>query len=229
MAAPSMKSGDGPIAVTGNAPVQPKRNRAPFVLGGLVLAAAAGAGIYYITHVGKVSTDDAQVEAHVQNVAARVTGQVKTVNVQDNQEVKAGDVLVVLDDREQLVKVKAAAADLVANRALLRAAQTQQALIDKTAKANLAVAQGGVEQASAMTGTTQAGIDQSMADVAAAESHKQLTKTERATAERLHSGGALAQSELDVRVAADQQADAQLSQAKARLASALANRGNTGG
>ncbi len=228
MAAPSMKSGDGPVAVTG-APAQPKRNRAPFVLGGLVLAAAIGAGIYYITHVGKVSTDDAQVEAHVQNVASRVSGQVKTVLVQDNQAVKTGDVLVLLDDSDQVVKVKAASADLKANLAQLHAAQAQKSLIETTAKANLAVAEGGVEQASAMTGTTQAGIDQSKADVAAAESHKALTKTERATAERLHSGGALAQSELDVRIAADLGADAALAQAKARLASALANRGNTGG
>jgi membrane fusion protein (multidrug efflux system) len=230
MAAPSVKpSGDGPAiaSVAGDTP--PKRKRAPFVIGGLVLAAAAVAVIYYVTHIGKVSTDDAQVEAHVQNVAVRIAGQVKTVLVKDNQEVKAGDVLVILDDSDQIVRVKAATADLKANNAQLRAAKTQESLIEKTAKANLAVAQGGVEQASSMTGTTQASIEQAKADVAAAESRKTLTKTERDRAETLHKGGAMAQSELDVRVAADLGADAALAQAKARLESALANRGNTGG
>lgn len=215
-----------PIAT--EAPVK-KRKRAPFVFGGLVLAAAAIAIIYYVSRLGKESTDDAQVEAHVGYVAARIAGQVKRVAVTDNQEVKVGDVLVELDDRDQQVKVAAARADLAATQAQLHTAQTQLSLTEKTAKANLAVAKGGVEQAAAMTGTTQAQIDQARADVSAAESHKQLTKIDRDRAEQLHKGGAMAQSEVDVKLAADQGADAQLAQAKAHLANALASRGNSNG
>ena len=201
-----------------------KRRRAPIVLAGLAIA-ALGVGLYlYISRLGKESTDDAQVEAHIASVSARIPGQVKRVLVNDNQDVKAGDVLVELDDRDQQVNLVAARADLADAQALLRTAATQLALTDKTAKANLAVAQGGVEQASAMTGTTAAQIDQARADVASAESHKRLTQRDRDRAEQLHSGGAMAQSEVDVRVAADQQADAQLAEAKARLASALAGR-----
>jgi membrane fusion protein (multidrug efflux system) len=205
------------------------RSRAPFVAGGLVVAAVGVALYIYVSRQGKEKTDDAQVEAHVSNVAARITGQVKRVVVSDNQEVKPGDTLVELDDRDQQVKVVAARADLAATNAQLNMAQTQLALTDKTAKANLAVAKGAIEQAAAVTGNTAAQIDQAKADVAAAESRKQLTKLDRDRAEKLRATGAATQSEIDARVSADTQADAALAQAKARVASALANRSNSSG
>src|SRR2546421_3681267 len=143
-----------------------KRRRAPVVCASLAIVAAGVAAYLYLSRRGKEKTDDAQVEAHVANVSARTAGQVKRVVVSDNQEVKPGDVLVELDDRDQQVRVASARADLAAAQAQQRTAQTQLALTEKTAKANYVVATAGVEQASAMTGTTQAQIDQSKADVA---------------------------------------------------------------
>jgi len=211
------------------APTAKKRKKAPVVFGGLIGAAVVIAGVVYFTRLGKESTDDAQVEAHVANVSARIAGQVKRVLVEDNQPVKKGDVIVELDDRDQQVRVLSARADLAAAQAQLRQAQTQLALTDKTAKANLAVAKGGIAQAAAVTGSTQAMIDQAKADVSAAESRKQLTKLDRDRYEKMLAGGAVAKAEVDARVAADTQADAQLAQAKARLTTALANRSNSSG
>jgi len=162
-------------------------------------------------------------------VAARVAGQVKRVLVVDNQEVKAGDLLFELDDRDQLVRQSQALAELAATNAQLRQAQIQLALTEKTAKANLTVAQGAISQAAALTGSTAAQIDQAKADVAAAESRKQLTKLDRERSEKLRSTGAVTQSEIDMRVSADTQADASLAQAQARLVSAMANRSNSSG
>jgi membrane fusion protein (multidrug efflux system) len=210
------------------APAKPRR-LAPLVLLGLVVIAAAVAAFLYFSRVGKEKTDDAQVEAHVSNVSARVAGQVKRVLVADNQQVKPGDVLVELDDRDQQVRLIAARADLAAATAQLHMAQTQLSLTDKTAKANLAVAEGGIAQAVAVTGSTAAQIDQARADVQAAESHKELTKLDRDRTERLRATGAATQADIDMRVAADTQADAALAQAQARLASALANRSNSSG
>jgi membrane fusion protein (multidrug efflux system) len=213
-----------------DAPAPPaKRRRAPFVAGGLVVAAAAVAGILYLTRLGKEKTDDAQVEAHVSNIAAQIAGQVKRVLVADNQDVKAGDVLVELDDRDQQAKLAAARADLGEATAQLRLAETQLALTEKTARANLTVAEGAIAQAAAVTGNTAAQIDQARADVAAAESRKQLTRVERDRAERLRKMGAAPQSDIDEKIAADTAADAALAQAQARVASALANRSNSSG
>lgn len=218
-----------PVPVSPDAPSVKKRRRAPFVLGGLLVVAGAIATYIYVSRLGREKTDDAQVEAHVSNVSARIAGQVKRVLVVDNQEVKAGDPLIELDDRDQQVKLVAARADLAAASAQLRMAHTQLALTDKTARANLTVAQGAIAQAAAVTGNTTAQIDQAKADIAAAESRKQLARIDRDRAERLHATGAVTQSEVDARVAGDTQADASLAQAQARLASALANRSNSSG
>lgn len=212
-----------------DAPRAKPRRRAPLVFAGLLVVAAGIAVYIYLSRLGREATDDAQVEAHVTSVAARVAGQVKRVLVADNQEVKAGDLLVELDDRDQQVRVAEARANLDGAVASLRIAETQLALTEKTAPANLTVAQGAIAQAAAVTGSTAAQIDQARADVAAAESHKQLTRLDRDRAERLRASGATSQSDLDIRVAADTQADAALAQAQARLASALANRSNSSG
>jgi len=224
MAAPSIKAVDTqPVAAP------PRRKRAPFVLGGLLVVAAAVAIYLYVSRLGKEKTDDAQVEAHVASISARIPGQVKRVLVQDNQDVKAGEVLVELDDRDQQAKVAAAHADLAAAQAQQRAAQTQLSLTEKTAAANLAVAKGGIEQAAAMTGSTQALIDQARADIAVSESRKALTKLERERSEKLAAEGAVTKAEVDAKRAADEQAEAQLAQAKARLVTAMANRSNSSG
>jgi membrane fusion protein, multidrug efflux system len=211
------------------APTVTPRRRAPFIVGGLLIVAGGIATFLYVSRLGNEKTDDAQVEAHVSNVAARVAGQVTRVLVVDNQEVKVGDLLFELDDRDQQVKVNSATADLAATNVQLRQAQIQLALTDKTAKANLTVAQGAISQAAALTGSTAAQIDQAKADVSAAESRKQLTKLDRERSEKLRATGAVTQSEIDLRVSADTQADASLAQAQARLASALANRSNSSG
>jgi membrane fusion protein (multidrug efflux system) len=218
-----------PPELSQDGPIVKKRRRAPFVLVGLLVVAGAVATYIYVSRLGREKTDDAQIEAHVSNVAARIAGQVKRVLVVDNQEVKVGDALVELDDRDQQVKLAAARAVLAEAQAQQRMAQTQLALTEKTARANLAVAQGAIAQAAAVTGSTAAQIEQAKADVAAAESRKQLTKIDRERAERLHASGAVTQSEIDARVSADTQADASLAQARARLASALANRSNSSG
>jgi membrane fusion protein (multidrug efflux system) len=56
------------------------------------------------------TTDDAFITARVHQISTRVQGQVLSVNVNDNQKVKAGDVLVVLDPREFEANVKSAQA-----------------------------------------------------------------------------------------------------------------------
>src|SRR4051812_10401615 len=87
-----------PTAPVVPAPVveKPRISRAKILLPILVAIAAIGSGTTYALSLGTETTDDAQVEGHVANVSPRIGGQVKRVLIQDNQEVKAGDVLVEL-------------------------------------------------------------------------------------------------------------------------------------
>lgn len=196
----------------------------------MLAAIAVGAGaLTWSLGRGKESTDDAQIEGHVANVNPRVGGQVKTVLVKDNEVVHAGDVLVELDDRDYRVRVDVATADLAAAQASLDAAKAQLVVTTKSAEANVVVAKGGVSQARALEGSTFATIDQARADVAAAESRRDLAKLEHDRSEHLVGEGAVARADLDLKSAALEQAEAALRQARARLVSAQSNVGNSSG
>jgi membrane fusion protein (multidrug efflux system) len=208
----------------------PRRPRRALVA--LPLLTALGLGIgssVYLLGRGHESTNDAQVEGHVASVAARVTGQVQQVLVNDNQQVAAGDLLVVLDDRDLAAKVAAARADLAAMVAQQRAAQTSLSVTRAAADSNLAIARGGLKQAAAVEGTTRATIVRSEADLTAAESRRNLAQLELDRTQKLVESGALSQSELDVKRSAFEQADANREQARAALVSARANVDNSSG
>ena len=222
------RADDDVVALEPPAPAK-KRKKAPLVLGALVAIAGSVGAYLYISSRGKESTDDAQVEGHVAAVAARVSGQVAHVLVEDDQPVKAGDVLVELDDADYQARLTAARADLAAAQAGQHSAAAQVALTRKQVDANLAIARGGIAQASAVSGSTQALIDQATADVGAAASHAQLAHVELARSEKLVATGAVPQSELDGKRAAADAADAQLLQARARVVTAEANRANSSG
>jgi len=58
------------------------------------------------------TTNNAQVEAYINNVSARASGHIKEIRFETNQFVNKGDTLVILDDSEYLIKVRQAEADL---------------------------------------------------------------------------------------------------------------------
>lgn len=77
-------------------------------------------GIFYSVHsVYYKSTDDAFVEGHVITVAPRVAGIVLHLNIEDNQEVKKGDLLLEIDPNDYEAKLKETKAKLEEAKAAL--------------------------------------------------------------------------------------------------------------
>ncbi len=72
-----------------------QKKKKAFMIVGAVVAIGLIAG-YFISAYNKthISTDDAFIEGNIHTISARVSGSVKTVLVDDNQQVKPGDVLV---------------------------------------------------------------------------------------------------------------------------------------
>ena len=206
-----------------------KKKRTPRLIAALVAIALVGAGVWYLITTGRESTDDAQVEGRVMNVAARVSGQVLRVHVRDNQIVDAGDVVVELDPADYAARVDAARADLAAARASADAARSALALTSKTAPATLVEARGGFTAASSSVAAADATIEQARADLAAAKARHALAKLEVERAETLVAQQALPRQQLDTRRSELESAEAQLGEANARLNAAQANRATTTG
>ena len=95
-------------------------------------------------------TNDAYVNADYTLVAPKVSGYIAEVKVQDNQQVKAGDVLATLDDRDYRVALESAEADLQVSEAKLLSSQAQleqqQSAIEQS-KATLAASQATAQYA----------------------------------------------------------------------------------
>ena len=111
---PHVDGDPGPPTGTGVTPVRGHRGRSLAIgLGVLILIIAVG--IPMIRHaLNTVSTDDAYVNSHVTFVAPRVAGQVMKVLVDDNNQVRKGDLIVQLDKEpfEVMVRMKQAAVDV---------------------------------------------------------------------------------------------------------------------
>ena len=87
----------------------PKTKRLLFAGGALLLAVLLGLFLFYHN---RESTDDAQVDGHITQISSKVYGRVAEVLVNDNQEVKAGQILVKLDPRDYQASVDQAKAQL---------------------------------------------------------------------------------------------------------------------
>jgi len=107
-----------------NTPAPKKRSKVFLIVLILLVLAGSWFGYTKYLHAQKhEETDDAQVEANISPVIPRVGGYVKEVRVKDNQMVKKGDILVVLDDRDLRLKVMQAEAALATAQSNLGAAQ----------------------------------------------------------------------------------------------------------
>ena len=156
----------------------PKNNRrfhAVLAVAGVVAAAALTCA--YVRFVAPYeSTDDAFIEGDATPIAPQVAGQVVQLLVNDNQEVKQGEVLVRIDAREYQAKVDQARANLEAAKGRLDQASAQYAVDEakvEQEKANVIVAQAESRYAEADSKRYQ-----SVGDIAVSQSQLDLADTQ---------------------------------------------------
>src|ERR1700688_711975 len=94
------------------------------LIGGITLGVVLIAALLYLLRARNFeSTDDAYTTAHVHQISARVAGTVESVKVNDNQFVKKGEPLAVLDQRDFKVAAEQASAQVLQRRAAIDQAQ----------------------------------------------------------------------------------------------------------
>jgi membrane fusion protein, multidrug efflux system len=192
------------------------KRRRNMIIAGVVLVVLVGGLLLWRYLSTYESTDDAQADVHLYPVSARVSGYVVKVNVDDNQWVQQGTVLVEIDPKDYEVAVAQAQANLASAEA------TAQSL-------NITVPITSVSTVSQLT-STSSDIENATAGVTAAE--RQLTAA-HAQLEQAQANDVRAQDDLrrykllvDKREVAEQIYDQALATAKSSTAAVAAAAAN---
>jgi membrane fusion protein, multidrug efflux system len=141
----------------------------------IILIAAAVlivAGLFLWRYLSSYeSTDDAQVDVHLYPVSARISGYVVKVNVNDNQWVEKGDVLVEVDPTDYEVALKQAQANLANAEATAQSLNITVPITSVNTSSQLSFTASGVEDATAGVTAAQKQLAAAHEQLAAAEAN----------------------------------------------------------
>src|SRR3989475_12307538 len=145
------------------------RLRVALTVGGIVLLVAGFFLWRYFTSYE--STDDAQIDGHLNPISARVSGHVEKLLVEDNQYVNAGTPLVQIDPRDYQVAVDRAKADYADALAAAQAAQVNVPITSVSTGSQLNAAQADLENARAGISVARPQFDAARGQVEQAEAN----------------------------------------------------------
>ncbi len=193
-----------------------KKGRIRAIALGVIAAGVLGVAGWYAMHAGLESTDDAQVDADLVALPSRVSGPVLKVLFEENQRVKAGDVLVELDRAQPEARIKDAEAKLAADIAAAEAADSEVDIIRATASGQKGAAQASLRGSSFAATATGDQIAQADAQVTQATVARDLAKTDLDRVKQLFAQGAIPRQQLDDAQSRAEATDAAVTQAKAQ-------------
>jgi membrane fusion protein (multidrug efflux system) len=202
----------------------------------LVVLLVVGFFVYrYVTSYE--STDDAQVDGHINSISTRVSGHVIKLNVEDNQYVEAGTVLVEIDPADYQVALDRAKADFADAQAAAEAAGVNVPITSvstsgqvSSADADVASARAGIAAAKQQYEAAKAELVQAEANNVKAQNdlgrYKQLVDKQEISQQQYDQAVAVAAASAAAVNAARATADAaqsQVTQAQDKLLTAEAN------
>ncbi len=191
-------------------------SRRNILIGVIVLIVLVG-GFFLWRYLGSYeSTDDAQVDAHLYPVSARVSGYVIKVNVEDNQYVQKGAALVEIDPKDYEVAVEEAKANLASAEATAQSLNLNVPITSVNASSQMKFTASGVENAGAGIVNAENRVAAAHAQLEAAEANDVKAQDDLRRYKAL----------LDKQEVAAQVYDQALATAKASTASVAAARDN---
>jgi membrane fusion protein, multidrug efflux system len=195
-------------------------------------------GIFVYRYVTSYeSTDDAQVDGHINSISARITGHVMKLNVLDNQYVEAGTVLVEIDPADYQVAYDRAKADFESAQATAGAAGVDVPITSvstisqvSSTEADVASARAGIAAAKQQFDAAKAQREQAEANNVKAQNdlvrYKQLVDKQEISLQQYDQAVATAKADAaaveSARAMADS-AQSQVTQAQDKLLQAQAN------
>ncbi|MBN9312394.1 MAG: secretion protein HlyD [Chryseobacterium sp. 39-10] len=174
---------------------EPKKKKSllfPIILAAVVLIGGFFGYRAYSYGQNHEETDDAQIASNMSPVISKISGYVTEVKVKDNQFVKKGDTLIVLDNRDQKMALESAIAAL------------------GTARSNVQTAKASTNAAAQNINSTQAAISTANAQIEAAKVNVWKTTQDLKRYANLVKDHTITQQQYETALAAKQSADKQL-------------------
>jgi membrane fusion protein (multidrug efflux system) len=187
--------------------------RAKWLIAALVILLLIGGFFIWRYYAVRESTDDAQIDGHINPISPRVTGTVLNVLHDDNEVVQAGTLLVELDPKDYQVAVDRARADLANAQANAVAANVGVPLTQTTSSSQLLAADAGVKGA-------QRDIESARAKLNDAQAMYAKTSADLKRMEQLIAKDEVSRQQYDAAVAANSSAKANVDAATSGIASA---------
>src|ERR1700722_1664873 len=141
------------------------------VLLSVLVAAGVGAKQLWGYFDSYESTDDAQIEGHLNGISSRISGTVTAVHFENNQKIAAGDVLVELDPRDYRVSLEQAKASMGLAASQLTAERPNVPIIQTSNESVVATSEANISEADAAVSQAEREYDSTIADLRQAEAN----------------------------------------------------------
>jgi len=191
----------------------PNSRRRGMIIAVVVVLVLIAVGIWWRSTYSE-DTDDAQVNGHLIQVSARIAGQVLKVDVDENQVVKAGDVIAELDPADYQVAVENAQAALASAQANAAAASVNVPITTINTGSNLTSADANLSGSHAAVEQAEQQLEAAHASVAQAKANNTKAQSDLERYKPLVEKDVISKQQFDAAVAAADAAKAQLSAAR---------------
>ena len=161
------------------------------------------------------STDDAQVDGHINSISARVSGHVVKLNVQDNQYVTAGTVLVEIDPADYQIAYERAKADFADAQAAAVAAGVNVPITSVNTSSEIFASEADVNSARAGIQVAKQQYQAAQAQLQQAEANNVKAQNDLARYKQLVDKQEISQQQYDQAIAASKASAAGVDAARA--------------
>ncbi|OTG98927.1 HlyD family efflux transporter periplasmic adaptor subunit [Acinetobacter sp. ANC 4973] len=185
-----------------DAALKAKRKKALSMVALILIIAAVAYAVWTLFFNHSVSTENAYVGAETASITSMVSGQVLDVMVSDTQQVKKGDLLVRVNERDAEIALAQAQAELMKAQRQYKQTQANSSALNS----QVFVSDDGIHSAEAQVAKAQAELNKAQNDLARRS--------------QLSASGAISKEELSTAQSAVNNAQAGLDLAKAGLAQA---------
>jgi membrane fusion protein, multidrug efflux system len=196
------------------------RTKALLVVGAVIVVLAAT--VYYLYARQYEDTDDAEIDGNLHSISTRVPGTVLSVEVEDNQTVSQGDLLLELDPADLDVSIAQAQAQVAQAQAELEAEHPNVPITVTTNQASTSTASSDLQSSLASAAAAHADVEQLRAQLVQAEANARTASVERDRTVKLFEAGATTESDFDDRSDTATAAEANVQAARHSLAAAEA-------